>query len=130
MKKTGFTLVELLAVIVLLAVVMLLVYPNVLEKVKEKDEEILTKKEELVYTAAYDYLYENKSLYPIRSGKVYCINMGYLSYLDRLPIDDYDDLLKDSDLSKNYVQVKIGESDNLYHIVTSTSDCTDGIIEN
>lgn len=129
MKNRGFTFVELLAVITLLAAIMLLVYPTVLEKVQEKDKDILEKKQTLVYTAAYDYLYENKYIYPVRAGKVYCVNMGYLSSLDKLPVDEYEDLLKDSDIFKNYIQVKIGDENNAYSIVTSTTGCIDGIIE-
>jgi len=92
--------------------------------------EILEKKQKLVYTATYDYLYENKGIYPIRSGKIYCVNMGYMAYMDRLPIDDYEDLLKNEDIHKNYIMVKIGDDSNLYSIVTDTSSCTDGVIEN
>lgn len=129
MKDKGFTLIELLGVIILIAALMILVYPNVLEKVQEKEKDVLEKKRQLVYTAAYDYLYENKGTYPLRSGKVYCVNLGYLSSLDRLPIDEYEEMLKDSDISKNYIQVKIGNDNNLYRIVTDTSVCTDGVIE-
>lgn len=129
MKDKGFTLIELLGVIILIAALMILVYPNVLEKVQEKEKDILEKKRQLVYTATYDYLYENKGTYPLRSGKVYCVNLGYLSSLDRLPIDEYEEMLKDSDISKNYIQVKIGNDNNLYRIVTDTSVCTDGVIE-
>lgn len=126
MKRRGFTLIELLAVIILLAAVMVLVYPNVLEKVQEKDNDIIEKKQQLVYTAAYDYLYENKAMYPLRSGNVYCVNMGYLSYLDKLPIDEYDDILKDPDISNNYIRVQIGDTDNAYRIVVSPTEtaCT------
>ncbi len=127
MKNKGFTLIELLAVIALLAAVMLLIYPNVLEKVQEKDDEIIEKKKQLVYNAAYDYLYENKDMYPVRAGKVYCVNMGYLGSLDRLPIDDYEDLISGS-VSDNYIVVKIGEVNNAYSITTNTGVCTDGII--
>lgn len=129
MKVKGFTLIELLGVIALVAVIMLMVYPTVLEKVQEKDKDILEKKKTLVYTATYDYLYENKGLYPVRAGKVYCVNMGYLASLDKLPIDEYEDILKNPDISKNYIQVKIGTENNVYHIVTETTTCTDGIIE-
>lgn len=129
MKDKGFTLIELLGVIILIAALMILVYPNVLEKVQEKEKDVLEKKRQLVYTATYDYLYENKGTYPLRSGKVYCVNLGYLSSLDRLPIDEYEEMLKDSDISKNYIQVKIGNDNNLYRIVTDTSVCTDGVIE-
>lgn len=130
MKHRGFTLVELLGAISLLAILVLLVYPTVLEKVQEKNKDILEKKQTLVYTAAYDYLYENKNLYPVRSGKVYCVNMGYLASLDKLPVDEYEDLLKDPDKNvfNNYIQVKIGNEDNAYSIVTATTSCTDGVI--
>lgn len=129
MKNRGFTLVELLGVIALLAAIMLLVYPNVLEKVQEKENDMIEKKQKLIYNAAYDYLYENKADYPIRAGKVYCLNMGYLASLDKLPVDEYSDILKDSDITKNYIKVSIGNADNSYHIVTSTTSCADGIIE-
>ena len=129
MKNRGFTLIELLAVIALLAALMLMIYPNVLEKVQEKDEEIVEKKKQLIYNAAYDYLYENKDLYPVRAGKVYCVNMGYLGSLDRLPVDDYEDVLKSSDISNNYILVKIGNDSNVYSITTDTGLCIDGIVE-
>jgi len=128
--RKGFTLVELLAVIALLGGILALVYPTVLERIQSEETEILEKKQKLVYTATYDYLYENKGIYPIRSGKIYCVNMGYMAYMDRLPIDDYEDLLKNEDIHKNYIMVKIGDDSNLYSIVTDTSSCTDGVIEN
>lgn len=128
--KRGFTLVELLAVIALLGGILALVYPTVLERIQGEETEILEKKQQLVYTATYDYLYENKGTYPIRAGKVYCVNMGYMAYMDRLPIDDYKDLLKDEDIHKNYIMVKVGDDNNIYNIVTDTSSCTDGVIEN
>lgn len=131
MKHKGFTIVELLGAISLLAILILLVYPTVLEKVQEKDKDIVENKKTLVYTAAYDYLYENKNIYPIRSGKVYCVNMGYLASLDKLPVDEYEDLLSDSneDVFAHYIQVKIGSSDNAYSIITTTTSCVDGVIE-
>lgn len=127
--KKGFTLVELLAVIALLGGIIALVFPTVIERIQSEEADILDKKQKLVYTATYDYLYENKGLYPIRVGKVYCVNMGYMAYMDRLPIDDYADLLKDGDVYKNYIMVQIGEGKNNYNIITDTGLCTDGVIE-
>lgn len=129
MKNKGFTLVELLACIVLLAAVMLLVYPNVLERIQEEETEIVNKKKELIYTAAYDYIYENKNIYPVMEGKIYCVNMGYLSSLGRMPVDDYEDVLKVNGLSNNYVYMQLGSDNNVYRIVSSTTTCTDGVIE-
>lgn len=128
MKNRGFTLVELLAVIALLGGILALVFPNVLERIQTEEKEILEKKQKLVYTAAYDILYEQKGTYPIRPGKKYCINMGYMAYNDKMPIQDYKDILKDdSDVYKNYIMVTIGDDDNLYKVVTDISTC-DGVI--
>lgn len=129
MKTRGFTLIELLAVIVLLSAIMFLIYPTVLERLQEKDSEIVEKKRQLIYTAAYNYLYDNKGTYPVSDGKKYCINMGYLSYLGLMPIDDYEDILKEEDVSKNYIYIQIGNGNNVYRIVTNTTSCTDGVIE-
>lgn len=131
MKDKGFTLIELLGVIILIAALMLLVYPNVLEKVQEKENDVIEKKRQLVYTAAYDYLYENKGGCPVRSGKTYLVSMERLVSIDKLPIDEYEDILKDSNLSNNYIQIKIGSSNNAYNIVTTSpsTTCASGIGE-
>lgn len=128
-NKKGFTLVELLAVIVLLAAIMILVYPNVLEKVSMQEKKIDEKKEQLLYTSVYDYLYENKGIYPLSAGKSYCVSIQILGGSDKLYIDDYGDLL-----DTGYVQVQIGESGdmhqdkNAYRILSDKTECTGEII--
>ena len=129
MKNKGFTLIELLAVIALLAAIMFLIYPTVLEKLQEKDSEIIEKKKQLIYTSAYNYLYDNKTAYPVQEGKKYCVSIGHLSYLGLMPVDDYDDILKDDDAFKNYVYIQVGNGENVYRVVTNTTNCTDGVLE-
>lgn len=129
MKKRGFTLIELLAVIVLLTLVVALVYPSVITLLKNKDTEINESKKELLYTTVYDYLYENKGTYPLRTGKVYCVNVSYLASLNRLTLSDYEDIFIDNDVTNNYVKVQIGDDTKLYNIINNTSTCTDGVIE-
>ena len=115
MKNKGFTLVELLAVIGLLSGIIALVFPDVLERIQAEEKEILERKQ---------LLSEQKGTYPIRSGNKCCVSMGYMAYNDRMPIDDYKDLLKDSsDVYKNFIMIVIGDSDNLYKVVTDTSSC-------
>lgn len=127
MKKSGFTLVELLATVVLLAGIMLLVFPNVVEKVQQKEPEIEENRKKILYNAAYDFFYENKASYPLRVGKVYCVSVGYLSSINQISADEYEDLLIDK-TKTNYIKVEIGTSDNLYSIVTNLSSCTDGVV--
>ena len=74
-NKKGFTLVELLAVIVLIAAIMILIYPSVLEKVNEQDKNIDSKKEKLLYTSVFDYLYEEHGKYTLSEGKKYCVKI-------------------------------------------------------
>lgn len=129
-NKEGFTIIELLAVIVLLSAVMILIYPNVLEKVREQETVIDAKTEQLLYQSTYNFLYERKSMYPLLVGKQYCVKISTLSYEDELIIDSYNHLL-----DYGYVQVEIGESGdtnqdkNAYRILVSSSECQGNIIE-
>lgn len=129
-NKKGFTLVELLAVIVLLAAIMILVYPNVLEKVNEQKKGIDLKKEKLLYTSTYEYLYERKADYPLSEGKTYCVKIADIAKDNKLYIDDYGDLI-----DTGYVQVQVGkggnlqQSQNAYRILTDKSSCNGTTIE-
>lgn len=130
-NKKGFTIVELLAVIVLLAAVMILIYPNVLEKVREQEKQIDTKTEQLLYQSTYNFLYKRKGMYPLLTGKQYCVKISTLSYEDELIIDNYKNLL-----NSGYVQVEIGASGdtnqdkNAYRILLDSTGCQGDIIMN
>ena len=73
----GFTLVELLGVVILLSILVILVYPNVIERIQNQEKKLSEKEEKLLYTATYDYLYSNAS-YDLGENKCYCIaNMQF-----------------------------------------------------
>ena len=54
--KRGFTLVELLGIIALLAVLFLFVYPNVLDIAEQKEKDIDQAKVKLINNAAVSYM--------------------------------------------------------------------------
>ena len=54
--KRGFTLVELLGIIALLAVLFLFVYPNVLDIAEQKEKDIDQAKVTLINNAAVSYM--------------------------------------------------------------------------
>ena len=56
MKKNGFTLVELIAVLVILSIIAILAAPNIVSLMKSsKDKSFISEVEELVTTATYMY---------------------------------------------------------------------------
>lgn len=62
--KKGFTLVELLAVLVLLGLILGLVFPNVVDQFGKRQKEIDDSKLKLIYSGAKSYCKENNEGFP------------------------------------------------------------------
>lgn len=75
MKKNGFTLAELLGVIVILAAVALIAFPPIINQIKKSRGELDQALNSLILTAAKQYLEEkNKST----DDTSYCIRLNVL----------------------------------------------------
>lgn len=61
MKKRGFTLVELLAVIVVLGIIITIFVPSIINLINENSTKIYANKENILAKAAEDYVISNKS---------------------------------------------------------------------
>lgn len=61
MKKKGFTLVELLTVIVMIAFISILLVPKMIERFEMKKDELSNQAKELIYLAASQYMEEFNS---------------------------------------------------------------------
>lgn len=75
MKKNGFTLAELLGVIVILAAVALIAFPPIINQIKKSRGDLNDTLNTLIYTAANQYLEENN--YSLASN-TYCIKLNVL----------------------------------------------------
>lgn len=106
--KKGFTLAELLAVVILLGILLSLIYPRVIEIFEGKNKEIEEEKLKLIYSAAEEYIENNNKYYEI--GDKDCISIETLDSENLIPIE-----LKDETLKKG-VKVVIGKT-NSYTIV-------------
>ncbi len=74
-KKNGFTLAELLGVIVILAAVALIAFPPIINQIKKSRGELDQALNSLILTASQQYLEEkNKST----DGTSYCIKLAVL----------------------------------------------------
>lgn len=108
MNKKGFTLVEVLAVLILLSIIVIVVYPRIMEKVEEEENKINKAKLDLIYVAAKDYILENRNSYN-ELGVKYCINLDDLNKTGKIAID-IEEFKEDYNYSG--VQFIIGKDNN------------------
>jgi len=64
MKKNGFTLIELIGTVVILAIIALIVLPATLSVLNQSREEVDEATIQMVESAANSYVNANKNLYP------------------------------------------------------------------
>lgn len=79
MRTKGFTLVELLGVIVILAIILFLVYPTVTSIVSQSKETIYEKQINTILNAAYDFTLKQLSYLP-ENDNINYITLGQLKY--------------------------------------------------
>ena len=92
MKNKGYTLLELLGVIVILSVLVILVFPSVINFIKKSNNKIDSITNDLIISAVEDYISDNTSELHITSGTEYCISIDTL-------------------IGKQYLQVKLNDAD-------------------
>lgn len=96
MEKKGFTLVELLGVIIILTLLVLLVFPNIINSVKSSSTKTNKLTEDLIYRATDLFIEKNNNYFPKLKGNKYVVTLEELveEGLLKSPIkyDDYDDI--------------------------------------
>lgn len=111
-RNKGFTLVELLAVIVVLAVILTIAVPNIIKIIDKTRIDAYVKNEEVMVKAARMYLVNNTSLLPNNIGDTTEITLDDLK--NSKLIDSIKDP-KDKDDCNGYILVtKIGEDEYDY----------------
>ena len=101
MKNKGFTLMELLGVIMILAILALITFPPIIEEIKKSKSEIKGTTKVLIIDAAKDYYEDNINNYELIEGVTYCININTLSEQGYLNKKIKDENLNDINTSKN-----------------------------
>lgn len=86
----GFTLVEILAVILILGLISVMIVPRILSKLEERKEEVSELTLQTITSAVELYLQDYEMKYPKIDGNVYCITLQELVDNNRLtePIID------------------------------------------
>lgn len=117
MNNKGFTLVEVLSIVILLSLLMLLVVPNLMEQKDKKEKEISEAEKQVLFTDAGNYVRDN-SKYIIKSGNVFCISVNTLIE------EDYISMSADS-LKDNMIKVTVDDNENFFYSIDNK--CTENI---
>ena len=121
----GFTLIELLGVILILSLLLIIVFPNIINLVKNTNDNIDSTSEKLIFNATELYMKDNSDYY--KTGGKYCINIEDLVQEDyiRSPLQ----YKESDDITENKsVLVSYKNNENVYEIIDK-SRCKDSIAE-
>ena len=78
MNKKGFTLAELLGVIVIIAAMALIVLPPVINQISFQEDRIEEATKKIIEEAVYLYIDFNENEYPMTPSNRYCITLDSL----------------------------------------------------
>lgn len=99
--KKGFTVVELLAVVVILSLLVILIMPNILNNVNNKREDVSDSAKKMIYDATDIYMKENSEIYPSTKESVHCIKLETLVNNGKL-VKPIKDLKSDKEIPLSY----------------------------
>ncbi|MEI3508148.1 MAG: prepilin-type N-terminal cleavage/methylation domain-containing protein [Bacilli bacterium] len=121
-KKKGFTLTEILGVLVILGLLLLLIVPTILNKVRVSENDTKKTQDKMIEESTNLYMDDNKDLFPGTTDNVYCIPIQTLIDHGKITEDLKDVTSKDPNIKKKVVKVKISKNGNrVFETVDSCS---------
>lgn len=122
--KKGFTLVELITVLIILAVIGLIVFPTVNSTIKESKEKAYIEQLEEIKLASEKWAYKNLDMVPNNNGDSVTITLLDLKKSGFLPLDVRNP--KTNELFSNALSVTITLNNNKYeYTINDTSSDTE-----
>ncbi len=133
MKKCGFTLVEMLAVLVLLILVSLVVFPSIINYINSSKGDISSVSKKMIISNAELYVSDNKNSFPAFEGHSYCMKLKDLAVKNYIETPFKDSATgEEIDLENTFVKVQYVFDYDLqttkynYDVVNS---CTAGVAD-
>jgi prepilin-type N-terminal cleavage/methylation domain-containing protein len=118
MEKKGFTLIEILAVIVIVALLLILVTPNILANLNTARNNVSDATKQVIFEAANLYMDENPDIYKEDVGDLYCITVETLINAGKL-VSPLKDASTGGEIDKSTaVRVSISSSGRDMELVT------------
>ena len=125
MNKKGFTLAELLGVIVILGLIALVAFPAILDTIKKNKNNINNATYQIIYSGADLYITNHKSEFELYENATYCIQMQELVNEENIPSD-----IKNPDTNEKFDlnrYIKVEVKNNKYNYTLVGTECTEVI---
>ena len=122
--KKGFTLIEMLAVLILMSLVALLSAPAIINQITDKRNEISESTLDIIYSGAKLYFDDYNIVDSLEQNTEYCVSLDFLSQKGYIksPIKDYK-TGKEIPLTK-YVKATVNSLKDLDNFELVDEDCT------
>ena len=114
--KKGFTLVELIGVVIILALIALLAFPPILNSIRKTKTELSDASKEILYNAANLYVSENLNDFPKRNGNIFCVTLNTLSSKEYLPTKVYDSVTGEEISQDSLIEIKVENDSYTYNM--------------
>ena len=128
MKNKGFTLVEIMGVIVIVGLLLLLIVPNLVNRISGGKGRVTQVTKDIIYNGASQYIRENKNVYKVGE---YCVLIKQLINDEKLksPVKDVTGEINNGNaLDEGYaVHVRISGSGNEEYELEETGACLSSI---
>lgn len=123
MKKQGFTLAELLGVIVIISLLLLLIIPLIINGVKNREADVAEVNNNIIFEAVGEYMDLDKEKYPNIPGNVYCISLKELIDSGKL-VDPVKKLVEEGNYSTDFtIEVRISSNGVKKYSATTKEEC-------
>ena len=120
--KKGFTLIELTAVIILIALISVLGFTLISNNINSKKDEISEAMNKIIFEASNIYMGYNQKNYLKIDDNIYCIKLSNLIDLDLLSKPLIDPVSNEEISLDKYVKIEVNAEEYLYSIV---DNCTE-----
>ncbi len=111
-SKKGFTLTEILGVIAILGLLLLLIVPTILNRVRTSESDTKQAQDKMIEESANLYMDDNKDLFPNTTDNVYCIPVQTLIDNGKITEELKDVTAKDENIKKRVIKVTISKNGN------------------
>ena len=122
MKKQGFTLAELLGVIIIISLLLILIVPTIVNKITKSKQPAKVTGNEIIFNAVDQYMSEHSSKYPKGKNGTYCILIKDLIDDGKL-LEPVKDISTGEDISNKSVKVAIYNEGNINYEITENDKC-------
>lgn len=126
MKRKGFTLVELIGVVVLLGLIAIVALPPILNQLNNSKNKLSAATLKVFSAATEEFVDEHGIDYPIKDGNVYCITLKTLVDYGKLKSPILDASSGDTiDEEAKSMKMTIISFNNYTYDLVDTKDCTE-----